>query len=149
MITALNLSNNILKRAFKENINVSSMKLNKLIYIIYKEYYIKTNKVLFVENFEAWRYGPVLSSIFYEFQEFKSHSIRRYVKEYDGSILLVKENDYNFKKILDSVWNKYKYFNGIKLSEMLCKENTAWYKAISSNKSYLLISDMKEEDLYI
>ena len=38
MITALNIANNFLERAFAENIPISPMKMQKLIYILYKEY---------------------------------------------------------------------------------------------------------------
>ena len=37
-ITALNVANNILKRAFAEDIDITPMKLQKIIFCTYKEY---------------------------------------------------------------------------------------------------------------
>ena len=57
MVSALNVGNNILKRGFSENIDITPMKLQKLIYLVYKKYYQDTKKVLFSEPFEVWKYG--------------------------------------------------------------------------------------------
>ena len=61
MVTALNISNNLLQRAFTDKISISPMKLQKLLYFTYKHYLKSTNGIpLFAERFEVWKYGPVL-----------------------------------------------------------------------------------------
>lgn len=44
MITALDVANTFLARAKKEKIDISPMKLQKLIYILYKNYLKETKK---------------------------------------------------------------------------------------------------------
>lgn len=53
MISALHVGNTILKRGQAEDIEITPMKLQRLLYIVYKEYYKRTNKALFAERFEA------------------------------------------------------------------------------------------------
>jgi len=62
--------NNILTRAFQENIPVSPMKLQKLMYFVSCEYVKATGKDLLSENFGVWQYGPVLPSLYDEFKSF-------------------------------------------------------------------------------
>ena len=46
MITALDVANTFLARAKKEKIDISPMKLQKLIYILYKNYLKETKKII-------------------------------------------------------------------------------------------------------
>ena len=64
MITALDVANTFLARAKKEKIDISPMKLQKLIYILYKNYLKETKKKLFSDKFEVWKYGPVISEVY-------------------------------------------------------------------------------------
>ena len=93
MVTALNVANNILKRGFTENIDISPMKLQKLVYLVYKKYYHDTGMLLFGDAFEVWKYGPVVRSIYDEFKDFGGNAIRRYRKESNGKILAVDEKN--------------------------------------------------------
>ena len=85
MVTALNVANNVLERGFSEDIDITPMKLQKLVYLIYKKYYQDTDKILFQDRFEVWKYGPVVRSIYDEFKEFGGNAIKRYSKEKNGS----------------------------------------------------------------
>lgn len=42
---------------------IDEMKLHKLLYFLQRESFIQTGKPIFVDRFEAWKYGPVLVSI--------------------------------------------------------------------------------------
>ena len=59
MVSALSVGNTILKRARNDGIDITPMKLQKMIYIVYKEYLKQTGRSLFPERFEVWKYGPV------------------------------------------------------------------------------------------
>lgn len=150
MVTALNVANNVLRKSFNENIDITPMKLQKMIYLIYKQYYKLTNKALFPEKFETWKYGPVIREVYDEFKEYKANAIKRYAIEKDGSILIVKEeNAPQFKETLESIWKKYKQYDGIRLSEMTHREGTAWWKAAINKRETLSDEDIREEDDFI
>ena len=126
------------------------MKLQKLIYLVYKRYYQQYRKSLFTEKFEVWKYGPVVRSVYDEFRGFGSNRISRYATEKDGSALVVDEDkSATFKMALDSVWNKYKYYDGIPLSEMTHRQGTAWWKAAKNNAPYLNDCDIEQEEEFI
>lgn len=150
MVSALNVANNILERGFAEGIDITPMKLQKLTYLVFKKYYQDTNSVLFPEMFEVWKYGPVVRSIYDEFKHYKGNAIKEYCKESDGSILIVNEKlSPQFRAAIDTIWGKYKMFDGIPLSEMTHRQGTAWYKAAKRSAAYLSNEDILEEEVFI
>ncbi|MBR6647500.1 MAG: DUF4065 domain-containing protein, partial [Clostridia bacterium] len=70
MITPVIVANNFIARALNENVPLTPMKLQKLIYFLYKEYLKTTGERLFTESFEVWQYGPVIASVYDEFKGF-------------------------------------------------------------------------------
>ncbi|MEH2948995.1 type II toxin-antitoxin system antitoxin SocA domain-containing protein [Lachnospiraceae bacterium 56-18] len=150
MVSALNVANNILERGFSDGIDITPMKLQKLTYLVYKKYYQDTDRILFSENFEVWKYGPVIRSIYDEFKDYKGNAIKTYCEEADGSILIVNEKtSSSFKKALDTIWGKYKSYDGIPLSAMTHREGSAWYKAAKRNDVYLSDADIKAEEAFV
>lgn len=146
MVTALNVANNILKRGFAENIDISPMKLQKLTYLVYKKYYQNVGQPLFPDRFEVWKYGPVVRDIYEAFKSYKSNAIRQYHKESDGSIIIVDEDKSpQFTLAINETWNKYKKYGGIPLSTMTHQNGTAWYKAAVRKDTYLSDTDIKDE----
>ncbi|WP_064590776.1 Panacea domain-containing protein [Streptobacillus moniliformis] len=150
MTTALNIANNFLELSFKENIPITPMKLQKLLYILYKEFLKKYREKLFTELFEAWQYGPVLPNVYSEFKNYRANPIKDYSLNSDGSITKVAYDplsDFNY--MITDVWNKYKGYSGIQLSEFTHGEDTAWKKSIE-NQTYLLNDkDIYEEKSYV
>lgn len=150
MLTALNVGNNLLYRAFDENIDITPMKLQKLLYLVYKQYYKTTNCPLFGERFEVWKYGPVVRSVYDEFKYKGANRIDTYAKEADGSVLVGNEDSSkSFRQALDFVWSRYKNYDGIRLSEMTHKKDTAWYKAAKQKQPFLSDNDILEEEEFI
>lgn len=148
MITALNVANNILLRGFNENIDISPMKLQKLIYFVYQAYLKETNSPLFNERFEVWKYGPVVRTVYDEFKSYHSNGIREFYKECDNSVIIGNEEaSAVFKRAIDQVWNKYKYTDGIALSEITHKQNSAWWNALNQNKRLLEDTDILQEEV--
>ena len=147
MVSALNVANNILERGFSESIDITPMKLQKLTYLVYKKFYQDTDKVLFPDRFEVWKYGPVIRSIYDEFKEYGGNAIKQYRKEADGTILIVDEKrSVAFRNAINAIWDKYKRYDGIPLSAMTHKEGGAWYKAAKRKDIYLSDEDIKEEE---
>ena len=91
MVTALNIANAILYKGFNEGVDLTPMKLQRLLYLTYKEFYKRTNTLLFDEKFEVWKYGPVVRSVNAAFKKYGSNCIKDYYREY---------NTY--------IWDKYK-----------------------------------------
>lgn len=150
MVSALNVANSILQKGFAEDIDITPMKLQKLTYLVYKKFYQDTDLILFQDKFEVWKFGPVVRSIYDAFKEYGGNAIKSYYREADGSILVVDENrSISFKRALETVWEKYKLYDGIPLSLMTHREGTAWHKAAKRGDAYLSDADIKEERAFI
>ena len=150
MVSALNVANNILKRGLSEGIDITPMKLQKLTYIVFKKYYQDTGSILFPEMFEVWKYGPVVRSLYDKFKQYKGNAIKDYCRESDGSVLVVNEKTSpTFEKAISDVWEKYKMYDGIPLSEMTHRQGTAWYKAAKRHDPYLSNADIKDEEVFV
>lgn len=147
MVNALNVGNSILIRSFTENIDVTPMKLQKLIYFIYRDYIQQTGIPLFEERFETWRYGPVVPSVYAEFKKDGANAIRQYYIENDGKTVFTvnEEGSPIFKRVIDNIWNNCKNFDGIYLSSLTHREGSAWSKAVEKKSPYLSDDDIKAE----
>ena len=73
MVTSLCVANSILRRGFKEKRDITPMKLQKLMYFVFKKFYQETGERLFPERFEAWRYGPVIDNVYQVFKKYGSN----------------------------------------------------------------------------
>lgn len=146
MVSANIVANNILKRAFEENIPVTPMKLQKLLYLVFKQYLKDTGQILFSESFMAWRYGPAVESVYDEFKTYHADPITEYSKDSKGNSYIVDENACPpFLLAIDTIWERYKTYNGIQLSNLTHKPGTAWDKAKKSQSMSLDIDDIGNE----
>ena len=65
--TPSEVTNFFLRKSWKEGSDITVMKLIKILWFAYGFWLALTKKRLFDEQFEAWRYGPVVPSIYHEF----------------------------------------------------------------------------------
>ncbi|QEW10022.1 DUF4065 domain-containing protein [Streptococcus sp. LPB0220] len=150
MISALDVANTFLDRAKSEDIDITPMKLQKLIYIFYKDYLKETQEKLFDERFETWQYGPVLRSVYNVFKKYRANHIKEfYYFENNKYSTIALPAGSVVKKIFDNVWKTYGMIDGIRLSEMTHQPGTAWYKANINDEPYLEDSNIFQEEPYI
>lgn len=144
-VTSLNVANYFVKKSADEKISLTPMKLQKLVYILYKEYLKRTGQKLFAEKFQVWRYGPVEEKIYQSFKKYGSSDIQgKYAPDNDGNFRIIKVEG-SLKDVADMVWNKHKTDDGVYLSMLTHQNNTAWSKGKAKQRTYLLTSDIKEE----
>lgn len=146
MITAQALANTILMKAFTFDVKVTPMKLQKLMYFIYRDYLKATRQPLFEEDFLTWKYGPVLSSIYYEFNSFKAQPITRFAKDAQGKVFCASDDDAQLLQSIEIVWKKYKDYSGVELSQITHEPGSAWYKAYMSNNNTLKDEDILKDE---
>ena len=146
--TPAHIANYFLWRAWKEGADITPLKLIKLVYIAYGWNLVLNDKQpkLFEEKIEAWRYGPVIPSIYHEFKRFSDSPIKKgcYATYFDY-VPIVKSDDIDVLRILDSEWSHYKDKDGTDLSNITHEPNGAWYKAYGKGvNSILEDEDIKE-----
>lgn len=151
MCNPLFVANNIIDRAKKENISITPMKLQKILYFVYRDYLQKQKDgiPLFAERFATWKYGPVLESVYTAFKKYGSEFISDYYREDGKAYAANEESNGLLGQVLNDVWNKTKKYNGIQLSKITHKENSAWYKAFQNQHIFLDDKDIKNDKIEI
>lgn len=144
---ATNLCNNILLRGKSENVAISPMKLQKLMYYVCRDYVKETGEMPIDERFEVWQYGPVLPSVYSEFKAFGSNPITSFAKDAAGKSYRVDE-DANplLARTIDIVWAKYKRLSGIELSKKTHKPESGWYRAYMESRNQISLEDMHDDN---
>ncbi len=137
------IANFFIWKADEEDIkNITLLKLIKLVYFAYGWYLAVYNKKLFDEKIEAWRYGPVIPSIYHEFKEFGNSPVCRYAVEFvpetgEFDYPIIDKNDSDAIQVLEAVWNVYKNRDGTQLSRLTHDANSPW--------SYSYVKDTNKE----
>ena len=144
VIAPVTVANNLIRRAITEKESITPLKLQKLIYFLYKEYLQTTEKELFTERFETWKYGPVIPSVYYEFASFEKEPITKFARDSKNAVYVVREQG-EFKEALDRVWERYGNCSGEDLSKRTHKKESAWCKAYEEHSPYLKVEDIRNE----
>lgn len=144
LIAPIFVANNFLKRGHDDEIEITPLKLQKLVYFLYREYLKRTDELLFSERFETWTRGPVVPSIYAEFSSYGGNPIKTYATDSQGNCFIVKENGV-FKECIEKTWKDYSHYSGGVLSGITHRDGTAWSKAKEKKSKYLDIEDIKNE----
>lgn len=67
MESAMNIAKYIVTKCMNDEIPINNTQLQKILYIVQITFLKELGKPLFVENFEAWRLGPVIPDVYYSF----------------------------------------------------------------------------------
>ena len=147
----VSVSNTVLKRAKAEGIDISPMKLQKILYFLASEYYKETGgKPLFPELFQAWKFGPVLYSVYSEFKNNGSSPISNYGKDSSGKSYVVRmETSPNFAACFDRVWKASKYRTAAQLSRITHSENSAWYDVFTEGEKWISDEAVGADSTYL
>lgn len=149
MVSVKALANTILRLAFTETIEVTPMKLQKIMYFICRDYVQSTGKRLISEDFLAWDYGPVLKSAYDEFKSYGAKPIDKFAKDVAGHVLVVNETaDPAAAQSIHKMWEKCKMLDGISLSKKTHKEGTAWWKAYMRGSTCLDDGDIQNDTIF-
>lgn len=127
MFSPVTICNYILKKSFDDGVEITPMKLIKLVYIAHGWTLALSDNPLITEQVEAWKFGPVINSVYRTFKKYGNRdipSLELNSKESRDEYLSFLNSDY--LAIVDKVWELYKGYTGIQLSSMTHRENTPW-----------------------
>ena len=112
--------------------HLTQMKLHKLIYYAHGWHLGLRGKPLLNETLEAWRYGPVVPTIYREFRDFGADPIKRLATEFDPhapdfySAPEVDSSDSFVRSLLARVWKVYGRRSAAVLSGLTHQEGSPW-----------------------
>ena len=106
------------------------LKLIKLVYIAHG-WHLGVNKKPFIrEKVEAWKYGPVIRSVYDAFKHRGKLPITDRATtgvEPEMKTTIDESIDKSACQFLDKIWNFYRDFLGLELSKITHKEGTPWH----------------------
>jgi uncharacterized phage-associated protein len=136
------IANYFIRRGIDEGIEISPMKLQKLMFFAYGLYYAGKGDQLFSDRFEVWPYGPVIPQLYFTLKGYGSRSIDREIVDVDlQSMELVKpeidKKDKEINNFLGDFWGKFKKYSAIDLSNATHAEGTPWKLAFNDGKKVI------------
>lgn len=109
----------LLNLANSEGLPLDPLKMMKLVYLCHGWSLAHRNDPLIEEEVEAWQYGPVIPELYHEIKQFRSSPV-------DTVSAPVVELQLEQKGLIKSVFDAYKRFSGIQLSDLTHQPGTPW-----------------------
>lgn len=138
MIDAIAIANYFVEKnkKDKQSEKLTLLRLVKYVYIAYGFALVLLGRSTINDRFdkvEAWRYGPVIPSVYHSFKHFKNKVIDTVasilvMEDMDGTMTFEnpKVNDSSVMAVLDLVWDRYKNVTTTSLIDILHKDGTPW-----------------------
>jgi len=133
---ALSVANYLVDRSLSEKRPMTQLGLMKRVYAAHGFSLALINVSLLDPRFDevqAWKYGPVIPSVYHSFKCFKDKPIdsKTIVVEWDGTSRREiyeepKLTDMRAKAIVDMVWERYKDYSDTEMVDLMHKEGTPW-----------------------
>ncbi|WP_218397573.1 Panacea domain-containing protein [Alteromonas lipotrueae] len=103
MISVMEFAHALMDRAIEKSVTMSHLKLQKLAYYCQGLHLAVHNTPIFTEDFEAWRHGPVVDTIYHEYKRYGDTLIPHQPSE--AFFDLTPENQEMVDFVLDSLGN--------------------------------------------
>lgn len=143
LYTAKSVANYFIGYYKNKKTDITPMKIQKLIYFSHGWNLAIFEEALIDELVEAWRYGPVIPSIYHEFKFFGKDSITSFAysrenypsKPLENIIFLkipIPENE-NTIALLDRIIEVYGKLSVIQLSNLTHQPDTPWAQVWNKN----------------
>jgi uncharacterized phage-associated protein len=133
-ISALSIANFFVEKSLATGTELTPMKAIKLVYIAHGWNLAINDAPLIDEAVQAWKYGPVVPSVYSAFKSFRNGQITQMTHVIENfQILSPQVADQTTKQFLERVWNVYCKLSGWQLSAITHENDTPW--SITWNKN--------------
>lgn len=154
------VANEFLHLAKDEARSITPMQLLKLVYFAYGWYFALRDERLIDERVQAWKYGPVIPSVYHEFKSFGNEPIDTFAQDWktlarDGKITFqfqefrIPESDEFPRQLVKRVWDVYKRYSAIQLSRMTHEPGTPWAETANREIKGTTIDDEKIKSYFV
>ncbi len=132
---AQTIADDILKLAKRRELSLTPMQLMKLVYISYGWYLAMNGNRLFDDKIEAWKYGPVIPSLYHATKHFRGEVIPGHLVS-DAPVTRP-----DLEAFLGSIVDNYGQFSGIALSNLTHRPGTPWQRVFRHDVMGIEIPD--------
>lgn len=148
---ALDIANYIVNYSIECDCPVSNLKLQKLLYYVQAASLVKTGSSIFNDNISAWRYGPVVESVYHNFKVYVNKPIDERIitkfvffdfmatKEYDPK-KIIKKND---RMLIENIVDSYRDKSAMYMVRKTHSEDP-WKNAFRAGEDYIKTEDMRK-----
>ena len=135
-------------------ITCTQLKLQKLVYLCFADYLCDTGKELFTDKIYAFKYGPVVDSVYKKYKEYGYKPIEKETKDIDSknifempakSRILFAEDGTEKILSIEKTLKKYGGLTASQLVDLTHKEKAPW--SITSKSSWLSYSPIKKDTI--
>lgn len=153
MFDARIIANEILVRAWEEDLQVTQIDVQKILYFLHGHHLIEHGSPLIKSEFEAWEYGPVQRIIYDEFKRYGDQPINAFAQKFDP----IKRIKTDFPRLTDNAAvstierHLYKYLEipSFTLVEITHRSGTPWSKTIESAASHANVGMRIKDELIL
>lgn len=139
MVEAIRIANYIIDRYTKQDVKITNLKLQKMLYYVQGYSLKKLNKKAFSSQIQNWPYGPVIPDVYFEFNSYRGNPIYLH-QDLDMESISIKGE---IKSIVDNIIEKCKDKSAFDLVRMTHSENP-W----SNTNKNEIISDKSMKDYF-
>ena len=132
MYSALEVARFVIEYCRKNDLLMSNLKLQKVLYFIQAEFLVRNGEPCFFERIEAWPFGPVVSNVYHEYKTFGSSNIYSNLSNFYD----IAEEDRNIIKDIVKACNR---FSATQLVELT--HNQAPWKNAYNNGNRIITND--------
>lgn len=151
MFDARLIANEILHRAWAEELEVTQIDVQKILYFLHGHHLLEHRQPLIKSEFEAWDFGPVQRSVYDAFKEFGDQPITELAQKLDP----VKRLTSPFPKLVDNAAvatierHLYKYLEipSFALVDITHQPGTPWSRTIEAARSHVNVGMRIKNDL--
>lgn len=148
MSSAESAANAFLDLARRDEKSLTNMQLQKLVYIAHGYSLAKLRQPLFYNNIHAFEWGPVIPNLYKTLKQYGAGEITNYISTLEPPIA----EDGEEMEIIREVWQDYKEFSGVELSNLTHRKGTPWSETWRTNQYGVipdeLIAEYYRQDLY-
>lgn len=139
--SAIKVSQYIIKYSNENNLNISNLKLQKLLYFIQSHFLIQKNEICFTDEIKACDLGPIVQDVYDEYKHFGAGNIPFVFVSYEISKDSIKEND---RKLIEEVIDEFSTFTASELSDLI-KSQDPWIKTYKRGKKINIDTKLLKE----
>lgn len=141
-------------------ITCTQLKLQKLVYLCFADYLCDTGKLLFTDKIYAFKYGPVVDTVYKKYKEYGYEAIEEETGDIDSkdifempakSRILFAEDGTGKIISIEQTLRKYGDLTASELVSLTHKQNSPWnkaYKDEDSTFSQIKLDTIKEYHKY-
>lgn len=124
-----------------EEDTITNLQLNKLLYYAQGHYLARTGKPLFDEPIEAWKYDPVVKSVYQHYKPCYKYPLSMTDNAYNPDTAFTSDE----KSLLFDIAREYGKYTPSALVQMTHEQNAPWDKVYAPNKNNIIPLESMQE----